>query len=58
MERDPYLYGLMAMEVMMMIVLLMAMPPVYTPYLLELLELMAGLVILTRCALQKWSWRM
>ena len=58
MERDPYLYGLMAMEVMTMIVLLMAMPPVYTPYLLELLELMAGLVILTRCALQKWSWRM
>ena len=58
MERDPYLYGLMAMEVMTMIVLLMAMHPVYTPYLLELLELMAGLVILTRCALQKWSWRM
>ena len=58
MERDPYLYGLMAMEVMAMIVLLMAMHPVYTPYLLELLELMAGLVILTRCALQKWSWRM
>ena len=53
MERDLYMYGLMEMEVLMMIVLLMAMPPLYTPSLLELLESMAGLVNTMKSALQR-----
>ena len=54
MERDLYLFGLMEMEVIEMIVLPMAMPPVYTPSLLELLELMASLVRMMKNALQRW----
>ena len=45
MEKGPYMCGQMGMAVKMEItVLLMAMHPVYTPYLLELLELMGGQV--------------
>ena len=55
MERDLYMYGLMEMVEMMMTVLLMAILPVYTPYPLELLELMVHTVTLMSDALQKWS---
>ena len=58
MEKGPYMCGLMVMEVKMMTVLLMAMHPVYTPYLLELLELMATIVFLMRDAQPKWLQRM
>ena len=54
MGRVLYFCGLMVMVAMMMTVLLMAMHPVYTPLLLELLELMGGVVFSMRCALQKW----
>ena len=54
MEKGPYTSGLMVMEVKMMTVLLMAMHPVYTPYLLELLELMGGQVFSMNRVLPKW----
>ena len=54
MERAPYMYGLMEMEEMKMIVLQMAMLPVYTPSLLGLLERMAAIAILMSDALPRW----
>ena len=54
MGRDPYMYGVMEMEEMKMIVLQMAMLPVYTPSLLGLLERMAAIAILMRDALPRW----
>ena len=42
------------MEVMKTTVQLMALHPVYTPYLLELLELMGDLVVSMKSALQRW----
>lgn len=55
MEGDLYTYLLMAMEVKkVMIVELMAIHQVYTPYLLELLELMGNQVLSMRSAQQKW----
>ena len=55
MGKVPYMCGLMVMEVKMTTVLLMAMPLVHTQYLLELLELMGGLVGLMKSAPQRWS---
>ena len=53
-EKGPYTYGPVVMAVMKMIVLLMATSRVYTPSLLELLELMVTIVILMRDAQRKW----
>ena len=58
MERAPYMYGLMEMEEMKMIVLQMAMFPVYTPSLLGLLEWMVATVPLMSNVLPKWLWLM
>ena len=55
MERDPFMYGLMETEDLMMTAQLMAMPLLNTPSLLELWELMALPVPLMRSALLKWS---
>ena len=54
MGKDPYMYGLMVMVEKMMIVQLMAILKVYTPYLLELLVWMVILVHLMRNALLNW----
>ena len=54
MERVPYTCGPVVTEEMKMTVLLMAMCPVYTPLLLELLQLMGGLVVSMRDVRGRW----
>ena len=54
MEKGPYLCGPVVTEEMKMTVLLMATCPVYTPLLLELLELIVIIVFLMRDVRGKW----